>query len=407
MLLFKHRYDLLELSKNYRLPKVYDLLNTIKNNPDVDIAATDGTSILINLDNFNNLSAESEFFIICHELLHILYHHLDEKYYPKDKYDKRELLNMCQDVIINEFLAKRLKYKEPNGLYLDNISKVLNNRGYLSGSLKYNGTLTTKELYDFINRELYQDDQKIQDLLNDIDYDSSDDRLEKDEDSIVTLNESERLEAAISNIKKTLKITDELIDKENKDKESGFTEGRNGTTSSAPKIETVSTAEMIKYINQFIADNAVEKGRHRTYTRPSRRVNLSNDMLAPGYKHYKNIKRIAIYLDVSGSMHPTLVSNLYDTLRLLFKKVEFDLYTFTVSVSKVDIKNNSSIRIGGGTNINNVLKHINDTNQDVAIMITDCEDKFSLKGVNTNLMIYTNDTRFVSDNSNVKLTYFK
>ena len=405
MLIFKKRYDLLELSKTYRLPKVYDLLNTIKNEESVPVAATDGASIVVNIDEFNNLPAESEFFILCHELLHILYHHLDKDYYPEDIYANRELLNMCQDVVINEFLAKRLKYKEPNGLYLDNIAKALYDRGRLKYSnLKYQGILTTKSIYNFFIKEL--DDYSIEQLLDDLNYDSSEDRLEQDED--ITIEEQQRLQDAICNIKKSLRINDDLLQNENRDRRAGVIEGRDGKTIYKQEVKTISTKDMIEYINQFIGNNAVTKGRHRTYTRPSRRVALQNNMLAPGYKHYKNINKISIYLDVSGSMPHYLVETLYKTLKLLYKTVTFDFYTFTTSIEKIDIKNTSYIYTGGGTDINKVLKNIETEKQDTAILITDCEDNFSLKNVKSNLMIYTNNTTFKNDNNPlVKLTYFK
>ena len=113
-----------------------------------------------------------------------------------------------------------------------------------------------------------------------------------------------------------------------------------------------------------------------------------------------------MYLDVSGSMDSRLVTSLFKTLKLLYNKVEFDFYTFTTQIRKIDIKNTQDIYVGGGTDITRVLNYINDENQDVAIMITDCDDRFSLKDVKSNLMIYTNNTSVNNTNPKVKLTYF-
>ena len=407
MLFFKKRYELLQLAKEHRLPKIYDLLEILKNDTSISVAATDGTDIYINLDSFNNYSAPSQFFILCHELLHIVYHHLDKTYYPEEIYTNKELLNMCQDVIINEFLAKRLKYTEPTGLYLNNIVNALYARGYIkSSNISYTGVLTTKQLYNFFNRQCTEDE--LQQILQDLNYNSSEDRKERDEEDNQSVQEKQRMNDAIENAIKGLNITDKILDNEHADRQidAGTSDDYDGTVSSNAEVKTISSDEMVKYINQFIGTNAVIKGRHRTYTRPSRRIHLKNDMLSPGYKHFKNIKKISMYLDVSGSMDSYLVTSLYKTLKLLYNKVEFDFYTFTTRIEKIDIKNTQNIYIGGGTDITRVLNYIDDEKQDVAIMITDCDDRFTLKDVKSNLMIYTNNKSVNNNNPRVQLTYF-
>ena len=164
---------------------------------------------------------------------------------------------------------------------------------------------------------------------------------------------------------------------------------------------------MIKYIEQFVGNNAIVKGRHRSYNRPSRRIQLSNNMVAAGYKNYKDINKIQIYLDVSGSMNENLVSNLFGVLKNLYKRVPFDFYTFNHYIQKIDIERTNMIYTSGGTDIQAVLDTIQNQKQDAAILITDCNDRFSLKNINYNLMIYTNDKTFKTDNPKVRLTYFE
>ena len=65
------------------------------------------------------------------------------------------------------------------------------------------------------------------------------------------------------------------------------------------------------------------------------------------------------------------------------------------------------IYTSGGTDIQAVLDTIQNQKQDAAILITDCNDRFSLKNINYNLMIYTNDKTFKTDNPKVRLTYFE
>lgn len=405
MLFFKKRRALLELAGNYRLPKIYDLLNIIKGTTDTSIACTDGKSISVNIDAFNDLEAKSQFFILCHEVLHILYHHLDKDYYPEDVYSNRELLNICQDVIINTFLEKRLKYREPHGIYIDNLSEALYNRGCSCYRFwDYKGLLTTKDLYNFLNFKFNEDE--LQQMLEDLEYDSSDERKEEDGEG-QSSDEKQRIKEAVDNVIKNLRISDKMIDDETSDRHSSKTDEHTGITDTAGSAKIISSKDMIEYINTFIGNNAIERKRSRTYSRPSRRIKLKDDILAAGYKRYKNIKKISIYLDVSGSMNSYLVSSLYKTLKELHKKIEFDFYTFTTQISQIDIKNTKDIYVGGGTDIKYVLQYIDDNKQDVAIMITDCDDRFSLKNVQSNLMIYTNNKTVRNNNPLVKLTYFR
>jgi len=410
MLLFEKRFNLLQYAADKKLPKVYDLLNVIKNDNSIQVAATDGTTVYVNIDEFNKRDVESEFFILCHELLHILYHHLDKDYYPEDIYQNKELLNMCQDVVINEFLVQRLLYKEPNGLYLDNIAEALYARGlrhtpYLSFG---GGQLTTKYLYNYLLGRY--DEDSLEQMMQDIGYNSEDDRLQDDrlqDEGNHQQGTKQAIDNVINQLTKALKINPKMLLEENIDKQAGKSNEYSGMVSSRAEVNIISTTEMVNYINSFIGTNAIEKGRNRTYSRPSRRINLSNDMVAAGYKRYKNIKKISIYLDVSGSMDDSLVTTLYKTLKLLYNKVEFDFYTFNGQIAKIDIKNTQEIEVSGGTDITNVLNNIEKEKQDVAIMITDCEDYFSLDNVKSNLMIYTNNFSVKNNNPLVKLTYFQ
>lgn len=416
MILFKKRYELLALAKKHRLPKVYDLLNTIKINNGIELAATDGKLIYINEENFNTSSASSQFFVLCHELLHIIYHHNDELYFPRETFSNKKLLNICQDVVINEYLSKRLGYREDSGVYLDNFSEALMNHHLIYGPILYKGVLTTASLYKYVVNRFKDDNEDHQQLLNDMYSNTSNDLVdppeEEEENTQATqVNnkvDEETLDEAIENIRDRLKITDSIIDEETKYRNEEAIAGQDDTRDSltVPTTKKISSKEMINFIEQFIGNNALIKSRHRTYTRPSRRLTLESNLVAPGYKRTSTVKRICVYLDVSGSMDSNLVSTLFNTLKSLYRKVEFDLYTFNHSIYKVDINKASYLSVGGGTDIQTVLDTIKKENQDAAILITDCEDRFSLNGIETNLMMYTNDLQFKSDNKNVQVTYF-
>ena len=418
MLIFKKRYELFDLAKKHRLNKIYDLLNVIKPITDgTDApACTDGAEIFVDEEKFNEYSAQDQFFMLCHESLHILYHHNDVNYYPIEVYSNRTLLNICQDVVINEYLQSqdKLGYRCESGLYLDNLNEFLIKNNIIKNRINLWGLLTTKNLYDRIIREMGNEgtsnNEDIKEALEQLSNQYGNDRKEPSEDKSSNVQQQlaeQAVSDAMANLKKSLKISDEDINYENKDRVAIAVGDGSVTTTASYEVKTIDYREMIKYIEQFVGNNAIVKGRHRSYNRPSRRIQLSNNMVAAGYKNYKDINKIQIYLDVSGSMNESLVSNLFGVLKNLYRRVPFDFYTFNHYIQKIDIDKTSTIYTSGGTDIQLVLDTIKNQKQDAAILITDCNDQFSLKNVNYNLMIYTNDKNFKTDNPKVKLTYFK
>lgn len=418
MLIFKKRYELFDLAKKHKLNKIYDLLNVIKPITDgTDApACTDGNEIFVDEEKFNEYSAQDQFFMLCHESLHILYHHNDLDYYPIEVYSNRTLLNICQDVVINEYLQSqdKLGYRCESGLYLDNLNEFLIKNNIIKNRICLWGLLTTKNLYDRIIREMDSEgtsnEDKTQEALEQLSNQYGNDRKEPSEDKSSNVQQQlaeQAVSDAMANLKKSLKISDEDINYENKDRVAVAVGDGSVATAASYETKTIDYREMIKYIEQFVGNNAIVKGRHRSYNRPSRRIQLSNNMVAAGYKNYKDINKIQIYLDVSGSMNENLVSNLFGVLKNLYRRVPFDFYTFNHYIQKIDIDKTSTIYTSGGTDIQAVLDTIQNQKQDAAILITDCNDQFSLKNVNYNLMIYTNDRNFKTDNPKVKLTYFK
>lgn len=421
MLIINNRYELLDLATKYNIPSIYDLLNKLL--PfDGPVAATDGKHIYINPDEFNKYGAQDQFFILSHEMLHIIYKHTEMKKDPA--YSNQLLLNICQDVCINEYLANKLKYKQPDGVYLSNLSQALINYGFINYPLSYPGVLTTKQLYEYIERRLQRDQDKAEQLLNSFGGEGSvdcDESLGDGQDGEQEINRQ-----TLKELSTKLRITKKILADEMNIPESQIEDDSNAelTTDYDPNADKIagaghmpkptnskkanqiySTRDMIKFIQDFIGNNAVVKGRSRTFNRPNRRV-TSNDYIMKGYKHTKNIKEIVIYLDTSGSMSNQLISNLFTTLKTLYQTTKFKLYQFDYYVDEVDMINTDRLSAGGGTDIQGVLTHIDENKFDAAIVITDCEDSFSLKKVKSNVMFFTNDMRFKSDNPLVKVSYF-
>lgn len=401
MHLINNKYELLELAEAKGIPSVYDLIDNIKEKKGA-IACTDGTTIYIDPDQFNKLEPMNQFFILSHEMLHITYKHHQMS---QTKYPNRQLLNVCQDIVINEYLSKRLRFREPNGLYLDNFSEYLIKLGIISYPLSYTGTLTTKALYHYLSDYAKQD--TLQDLLNTLGQDIIPDEGDAKSTTPQMLKEVCKVfKIDKKQLAKEMAVSEETIDQYvdyAEDQQVGGS-GEKGPGSAAQSKKIYSTTEIIKFIKEFIGTNAVIKGRSQTFTRPNRRIQ-STDYVLKGYKHTKNVREITIYLDTSGSMDGTFLADIHRTLEKLYQTTKFRLFEFTTSIREINLKSDY-IYSGGGTNIQKVLKHIKDNKFDVSIMITDCEDNFTLDDIDSDLMIFTNNLSFKSKNPKVRVSYF-
>ena len=305
---------------------------------------------------------------------------------------------MAQDIVINEYLSKRLKFKEPNGLYLSTIEEYLHDTGILpkSSSLVYTGRLTTHDLYRFLYSMIPF--HKLDDFINHFPGIGSD--LMEPSDSIL---EDEKIPLDVfEQACDSLKITQESLSKE-----LGISVAETKmpyTEQDSYNSKVLSTDEIIDFCKQFVGNNAVVRARAQTFSRPNRRIH-SNDFIMKGYKYRKNVQEIVIYLDTSGSMDDFFIRDMYKTLQTLFQTTKFKLFEFTWQVREVNLKEDY-LYASGGTNITNVLNHIKRNKFDHAIMITDCQDKFSLNDIDSDLMIFTNNLNFTTKNPKVKLNYF-
>ena len=353
MHLINDKYELLDLAEAKGMPSVYDIIDKIRPSIDIPLAATDGKTIFINPHRFNMMdSTMDRFFVLCHEMLHILYKHTKMS---KERFPHRELLNVCQDVVINEYLQRKLRFRQNDGIYLDNLSNYLMKLGILRGPLTYNGILTTTELYNYLDR--YMDNDDMKDVIEQLSGDLIDDQGEEE-----TLNDQ-----VLREVCGTLKITKELMQKEMRLSQSQVDDEENmeltcdSDTSkdvtkvggkAAEPVKIYSTREIIDFVKDFIGNNAVIRKRAQTFSRPNRRIS-SNDYVMKGHKYAKNIKEITIYLDTSGSMNNQFIADMQQTLQALYQTTKFRLFQFDNWVREVDLKQDR-LYTGGGTNITKV-----------------------------------------------------
>lgn len=414
-MVIKHRYEILNLAEKYDIPSIYDLLDNLHEATIDAIAYTDGKTVYIAPDEFNTRTAMDQFFILCHESLHIIYKHssmLDSKYYKNHK-----LLNICQDVVINEKLRKKLRYVPDDAFTLKAYNEMLHK--YKLGIRDYDGRLTSRELYDYAKYIFGYDIDYFTDMVYK-QFSINGDMIES-QDDINNEQESVDLELQIQ-LRKTFKITNddilteskgiarvELIDTDPDNEDlinmAGTGAGQLQQVSST-NISYVKKDDILKWLRTFLSGSIEVKGRSRSYSRPNRRF-THPELVMKGYKPTKSVKQVSIYLDTSGSMDRGFVMEVYNTLKKLYQTTKFRMFTFDMSVHEVDLSKDDSIYVGGGTYITNVLNHISKHNYDHAIMITDCDDNFTLKGIDFNFHIFTNNKDFIPDNKQVKISYWE
>lgn len=411
-MVFSKRYELMDLAEQKSMFHVYDLLEDIKETHITEIACTDGKTIYVNPEGFEPMKVEDQFFIICHELMHIIYKHHDML--KNDYYKNKKLLNICQDVVINEQLYKRLRFRPDSGVFLEDYNRYIQQGSWYSNGYDKSQGLTTKKLYDFAIHMLGQTSlERLTDALCDENSIVEEQEDENDNPPTPILDED-----ATREVREELRISNKIMMEENEDMEFDEIEQ---TSYEHPDEETISGTitimdgdrpksfirkrDIINYLSKFLNGNIEVKGRSRTYSRPSRRYEHP-ELVMKGYKHTKSVEQVSIYLDTSGSMSSVFVNDIYETLKELHMKTKFRMFTFDTTVTEVDLDNSNNIYTGGGTYIDRVLKHIKDNNYDHAIMITDCEDNFSLDDVEFDLQIFTDNKNFTSNNKSVKVAYW-
>lgn len=402
MVIINNRYDLMDFAESKGLFSIYDLFDKLQPMHS-GIAGTDGKTIYVNPEEFNKLEMKDQFFILAHEMLHIVYKHTEMS---KTEFPDHQLLNICQDVTINELLYKRLRFRPNDGVFLDSIEEILHLTGHLPSDRKldYTGLLTTRSLYKYIDSMIPKDCRAME-LL----YSLSDGLMTPNGDS--DSMDEEMIDEVIETfrISKVHLAAEQMPAEQFDDFKKTVGKGKRNKqvfAFGAPvPDEILSTKEIIDFVNNFVGNYAVTKGMTQTYTRPNRRVQ-SKQYVLKGRKRVKNINEISIYLDTSGSMSQDFVSGMYKTLKTLYQTTKFKLYAFNTSVLEIDFSKDDTPWTSGGTCIQRVLSHIKKNNNAVSIMITDCEDSFSLKDVNSDVLIFTNDLNFKSDNPKVRVANF-
>ena len=338
----------------------------------------------------NGLNLSEIYFLIKHEIYHVLLSHIFErnrKEYPKlyniitdmiiNRYvqaDMVEVFGHCVkkqnlDIEINyeslkegEFIKKIISVKSIREAFIQ-IKKTNYMDYYTEESIINSGA--SEKIYDLFLKHIKDgyEDSKNKDTLDDHNY-RVDEALDED---------SENFNKAISDIakEKFKKQVEEIV------KESNMRGYGNIPYSLRDIINNLMASKTVDWrilLNYFIKQTI----RGHKYN-SIRKINKRFPYIHSGQKHRK-YARVLVGMDESGSMSDELINMLFSEIKGLSEVVQFDVIPFDVDIEKEGkftwkkgMKINCYKRYRrGGTSFDPITKYASENKYDGLIIVTDC-----------------------------------
>lgn len=306
--------------------------------------------LIINTTFFKSLSPDERVGLLMHEVLHLVYSHLN---YMQKK-DKKEamLVNIAADLDVNQNIPENLLPK--CGVTVEKIEK------------QYKVKLKRDENVDYYYNEL----KKIQETLPEQDKtmgemgDGMDDHSMWEE-----VDENTRQQI----IKEIIKRTDEECQRK------GYS--KDGKVEAAIReILKVKSQLSWKAILKDFIKKSIAMNRESTRTRANRRYGLKTNG-----KKIKNGPRVMFAVDVSGSMSDEEYDKCMAEVKAALKEypTNAEVVFFDSSIVRIEKLSKNNKMPGrsdyGGTNFDCVLEHANKVKPDGLIFLTDGECYLSVK----------------------------
>ena len=309
------------------------------------LAYTDGKAVYVH-DDFWNSSVSEQYFIVCHEFLHIVLNHVE-----RGKGKRGLIYNIAGDIVINDILHKKGRVVPEGSLTYEmlNVPRTLK---------------TTEEIYKFL---LQSNQENFKDMPQDL------------------YGESPELEEVVK------EAIEKLADEASKGE----------FNKEALREHVVSVPQDFRKKVEWFDDLTVELGRLaartniKTYSRPSR-VKIDNVIMRGGFVE-QSIPKINVIIDVSGSMgnKPLKIAAKIHEMQAFLKVFKPTYYWLNTNYGKID--DITQIPLGGGTDLSHVTSIVN---ADMNVLITDCEDDSGVDAINqSNIRFY-----IVTDNTSTKIT---
>lgn len=321
------------------LATVVSLLPTHIDNS-IPTACTNGKHILINEAFFNSLDREQQQFLLAHEVLHCIYHHMTRR-------DNRDPLkwNFAGDYLINQKLIQQGFKMIDGGLY----------------DPKYDDNWTTERIYDDLS------DDEVNNTSNPLSGDIQEPADQsQNQDQTNPISTTAQLEQSINEIVSKAILQ---LDMANQAGSVPNDIRRYLEQLRQPKINW----RLVLRRFLFELDNA-----DYSWNRPRKKL-LSHGFYLPKLQA-RNIGNISFAVDTSGSIsHGQLndfiaeVAGVFNTVKP--KSIQFMLFDYTLlhneTMSNIKQLLKTPFVGGGGTDINPVLQAFNQSDSKALFVITD------------------------------------
>jgi predicted metal-dependent peptidase len=311
---------------------------------------------------FLNHSIDEQYFILNHELLHIIYNH--NQLMKSDKFKNKIIFNIAADIIVNERL-QNLGLIAVEGMCLR--SNFNNLKGQTSSDI----------YFELLGNDGEGDNCGDDKLLEMLPYNHT----QKNDKLMMEILKNSRLE-----VKNVLQFDSGL---ELNKGEVTISEDKSIASFKELLLEKVEATipEWEKIIKSNVG-KLLEYTYEGTYSRPSRKFISTG--ITMSYKSTQYIPKIIIIVDTSGSMRdlPKVIFSKLKALESHFRKYLCKYYAFSDTVYPFDFMH--PYYQHGGTNIHLAFNLIKEMNADLSLVITDMKFEYELSEVRNKTLIITN-----------------
>lgn len=381
--------NLAAIDRNYI---VLNYLPYLKESKDVPTMGVKKNSpfIYYNSEFVKTLDLKSIYFIINHEILHLVYEH------PRrgELLDDHNKFNIACDIVVNETLDTLLGLPIPEALK----KTICTREQFAKQGIVLKGQ-TALELY----HELPDNLQKcsVQDVDSKGQEGEGESQREGEGDKEKQEKEKQAAQSTLNKIKEEIK---EQATKATGKKQGGSITGKQAGTGPSQILSELGIVpetlnrDLFNILEQKFG-KLIRREHKKSYVRPRREPCFQNHLPASSYRT-TYLPKINIYVDVSGSMNdiPLQIMANLKALKHKLKQYIPSYYVFDTEVHPHDI-NSNTINHSGGTNINNVLNYSQQNPADVHVLFTDCEDNIDTNKIQKSASPNQSKYIFITNNT--------
>lgn len=332
----------------------------------------DGTfEMLINKDFWKTLNFYEKKFVICHELLHILYNHLNRM----KNMGNKENANIAADIVVNESLVKHFDFDrsyirfEKHLCWIDTVFKKEDQEKELKSFEQYYIKINSVD----INKKKILDNHNTSEINSKNTEDSNEDSIEETENNTFYDKLSENIESEIKNLDKEdlEKIKKEIkdISKDEMVKDNNIKSGDNWSDNICNKILSYEYKINLypffkKIITNWYQNFTKDKEEDQfVFTEPLLEL-VSKDLKIPSEheieEYEKNKNNLWVFMDVSGSCKDYIKDYINVCMGIPKENFNIKYFSFTTEIQEIKVENKKIHlkNVWGGTNFNCIDEYI-------------------------------------------------